>query len=1097
MRDMPQGFQGLQVPVPDDDFDRAPTTNLVCRAASNPAPAGIQQMDTCAGDSSQRHLQNLSQYISRETSNKSAGSSSLVHEVQTPTQEHTFATPHHSAVDGSSLGAPGPEVVKIQGGGATRPPRSGHKGKAAMQSKFASTTECILQNLTMTVGNPSARCYANAPWRAFTWTCALLQETNAQPWGNLQLAVQESLELAEAVDIRELPGLHPLWAKHDLNIQGDANHFVNTLWNHSQTRAFHYRFAEIQTGGYLKDHIQQPILVDFPDDWPENTSLQDLYNGWANTGLGQFLLDDKPVLIFHITRNTCVEGIMTKHAKILNPYGTFTVPRPLDGFARESAEFVPAALICHRGPSHNTGHYFAILIYRDLMWLADDGKPPVHLEHLTPLLASQVTQIWTVHIDTFRTTQQVVRSLPPPEEPDYDPPLHPSPEKRPRLEQEHSQLHFANITTFGKQFLDWFWARQSEVHIFVETHLDPQRHQEICQYFSIRGRVAFGAPAQVNQEGTGNSGGILILGDQASGLTPLAAYTQQGCGFQAFLWQATECTILVAGVYMKTGEGLQTDTNATILAKLLALVEATKHPYILLGDWQNSPDSFTSTVLPSKFHFDVKAPDHSILSGNVLDYALLHNTLAPTTALTTDWAVPWRPHALITLHLNIEAATKEYRQIQYYPPLVATPDIDFRPWTSYQSQAYEIELYGIPPNEQAQKWADWISCTEQYLLQEHPWAAQGRGASLKVSIKPLVSTQISTTWKKGKPAFWEQLKARFQLAMKQPATVQTGPLQDVPKHWVGPPTWRQFFDTSHHWHRYRDTHAAELVLHTIAHQLREAQQAANDEAHLQYKDWLKQGEAKGLRGLFRSLKSSELAWERPYRNLPPDERMTQRLQDWGKLWQIRQTEQPHERPSLQTQARQQAQQLEPLTIGNLASVLKHLPDKACGPDAVSAQLLRTAPPLALQPLLKLFQDMEHQAQLPTQQQMHMVIMLPKTSTKERPITLTSLLYRVWCRLRKPVLDQWQKQLPPTMQHDRARPGAQVLQVALERLLRQEVHKANGCHGVTCLMDMSTFYDTVNLIRLQQEALRLDYPPLMLELATQLYTGPKPSLRNRK
>ena len=105
---------------------------------------------------------------------------------------------------------------------------------------------------------------------------------------------------------------------------------------------------------------------------------------------------------------------------------------------------------------------------------------------------------------------------------------------------------------------------------------------------------------------------------------------------------------------------------------------------------------------------------------------------------------------------------------QYFPPLPATPDIDFRPWTSYQSQAFEIELYGIPPNGQAQKWADWISCTEQYLLQEHPWAAQGRGASLRVIIKPLVSTKITTTWKKGKPAFWEQLQVRFQLAVKQP-----------------------------------------------------------------------------------------------------------------------------------------------------------------------------------------------------------------------------------------------------------------------------------------------------------------------------------------
>ena len=90
--------------------------------------------------------------------------------------------------------------------------------------------------------------------RAFAWTCALLQETNTQPWGNLQAAVQESLELAGAVDMHQLPGLHPLWQKHNLNVQGDANHFVNALWNLSQTRAFHPRFAEIQEGGFLRSH---------------------------------------------------------------------------------------------------------------------------------------------------------------------------------------------------------------------------------------------------------------------------------------------------------------------------------------------------------------------------------------------------------------------------------------------------------------------------------------------------------------------------------------------------------------------------------------------------------------------------------------------------------------------------------------------------------------------------------------------------------------------------------------------------------------------------------------------------------------------------
>ena len=285
------------------------------------------------------------------------------------------------------------------------------------------------------------------------------------------------------------------------------------------------------------------------------------------------------------------------------------------------------------------------------------------------------------------------------------------------------------------------------------------------------------------------------------------------------------------------------------------------------------------------------------------------------------------------------------------------------------------------------------------------------------------------------------------------------------------PTWGQFLDTCHHWHQYRDPHAVELLQHTTTHQLQEAQQAANDEGHRQYKEWLKQGQAKGLRRLFRSLKSSEAARQRSYRNIAHGSQ-TPRL---GSLWQIRQDAQPHERPSLRDQAQHQAKQLEQITIGQLAKVLQGLPDKAIGPGAVSAQLLRSAPPLSLGPLLKLLQDMETPTRLP----MHMVVMLPKNTN-----------YRVWCRLRKLLLDQWQHNLPDTMNHDRARPGANILEVALERLLRQEVHKATGQHGVTVLMDMSTFYDTIHLTRLQEEALQLQYPPLMLEMAMQVYTGPK-------
>ena len=459
---------------------------------------------------------------------------------------------------------------------------------------------------------------------------------------------------------------------------------------------------------------------------------------WAN----------KAILVTHITRNTTVDGVATKHKKVLSPYGTFTVPRSMDGFARASTEFVPAALICHRGANHEAGHYFAILIYRDLMWLADDGRVPTHLPRLTPQLASQVVQIWAVHIDTFTTTQQIIQRLPPPAEPDFDPPLHPSPEKKPRLEQAHCRLHYANVTNFGRQVIDWYWTRTSEPYIFVETHLDPQQHEQTCQYYTVRGRTAFGTPAWPNSDNSGNHGGILILGDQSSCLTPVESFTLQGCGYQAFLWQATELTVLIAGIYLRTNEGIQSETNATIISKLLALLQATTHPYILIGDWQNKPSTISSTVLPSKFHFDILAPDVSMLSGNVIDFSLIHTSLSGTTALTTEWAVPWRPHALLTLHLDIDAATKEFRQIQYYPPLPPVPDIDFRPWTTFQSQAYELSLYNIPVNESAQAWAEWLS-HRAVPFTGTPMGSSRRGGKPQREHQALSSTQARWHLEKG------------------------------------------------------------------------------------------------------------------------------------------------------------------------------------------------------------------------------------------------------------------------------------------------------------------------------------------------------------
>lgn len=129
--------------------------------------------------------------------------------------------------------------------------------------------------------------------------------------------------------------------------------------------------------------------------------------------------------------------------------------------------------------------------------------------------------------------------------------------------------------------------------------------------------------------------------------------------------------------------------------------------------------------------------------------------------------------------------------------------------------------------------------------------------------------------------------------------------------------------------------------------------------------------------------------------------------------------------------------------------------------------------------------MEAKAELPTQLQMSMAATLAKNDKVERPITLTSVLYRTWRKLRKGLMDEWQTNLPAKMDYDRA--GATALHVALERLMRQESNKTLDVHGITVLLDMSTLYDTIDLARLQETAMNLQYPPLALEFATQEFS----------
>ena len=96
----------------------------------------------------------------------------------------------------------------------------------------------------------------------------------------------------------------------------------------------------------------------------------------------------------------------------------------------------------------------------------------------------------------------------------------------------------------------------------------------------------------------------------------------------------------------------------------------------------------------------------------------------------------------------------------------------------------------------------------------------------------------------------------------------------------------------------------------------------------------------------------------------------------------------------------------------------------------------------------------------------------------------------WNRVRKQDIVRWQLSLDSVMPWDHARPKKDCLSIAVGRMMHSELCKHNNIHKVTCLADLSCFYDTVNLDNLIQPARELEYPLLHLKMALDLYRGPR-------
>ena len=117
-----------------------------------------------------------------------------------------------------------------------------------------------------------------------------------------------------------------------------------------------------------------------------------------------------------------------------------------------------------------------------------------------------------------------------------------------------------------------------------------------------------------------------------------------------------------------------------------------------------------------------------------------------------------------------------------------------------------------------------------------------------------------------------------------------------------------------------------------------------------------------------------------------------------------------------------------------------------------------------------------------------VALLGKSATDDRPISLTSLLHAVYVKIKKPVIADFDR--AHATWWDSAVVGNSGLREGIRRRFVSEVACLNGKHCVDTFLDLEKFYDSIDNVKLTQQAFQLKWNPVVLYMSLLVHMAPR-------
>lgn len=546
-------------------------------------------------------------------------------------------------------------------------------------------------------------------------------------WAQTHGAVMQALQADEIVHLPNLQGLESLWETFDDTKQDDASHFLQELVALADTRRVIQGYHQVDFRQEVHAYRAFPFHLIFHEDQGTN-ELEQLIAAWANVAGGQ-VCDGIGLWVAQIGRYRQVDGQWTKHHRALQVPSIFNLPLTLDGQETRTQQFSLIGFLCHSGTAHQEGHFYAVFVYRGLYWLVDDGAYPKVTQTISDKIKQQIVQVWAIPSN---------RLLPAHVESDVaDTPRASSDEpKAKRGCAESIGFDFANVTQLGQTVRQWVITRPRRPLFMAETHLGPQDHEKMVQWFTTRGLGVLGEPAAESSKG-GTYGGLMLVFPWHLHFHFIEKQIVDGCGWYAVTWTFANSELVLIMTYFKCGEGLQGPTNARLWGGLTAFVKQVKKPLMIFGDFNITPEVFMTTTLAQTMQVQILATgEETCNTGNELDWGLVSTPLIADVRMQADWMVPFKPHAMLRISIAGHFEDVTVRQLSKYGPAPQMQKVE-REWHQIEAKNVEVKWLNKEADDLTNRVGSIYDRIERYVLQNLDKPSLGRGTSLQYVQRPL------------------------------------------------------------------------------------------------------------------------------------------------------------------------------------------------------------------------------------------------------------------------------------------------------------------------------------------------------------------------